>query len=57
MHRVGWLMAAVILLQIPYRIYGLARRDPSPLGRVVPAVVAYGLIAALIGNWIWKLIP
>src|SRR5262249_59316154 len=50
--RLGPLFAAALLIQIPYRLYGLRRRDPEPLGRLVPTLFGCFLIIALIGNWI-----
>lgn len=51
-HRLGWLMAALILLQIPYRVVALRTRDLAPLGTRLPRVIGWALIAALIGNWL-----
>lgn len=50
-HRLGWLMAAAVWAQVPYRIAALRLRRP-PLGRIVPRVFGYGLIAALLINWL-----
>jgi hypothetical protein len=55
-HRLGWLLAAAVLLQFPYRLACLARpghRLPSP--RVAQAF-GYALIAALIANWFDELL-
>jgi hypothetical protein len=56
-HRLGPLMAAALLLQFPYRLYGLRRRDPAPLGRRVPSLFGSLLIIALIGNWLYNQCP
>jgi hypothetical protein len=53
-HRLGPVFAVALLVQIPYRLYGLRRRTPAPLGRLMPAVFGYFLIAALLGNWIYN---
>ncbi len=53
-HRIGPLMAVALLLQFPYRLYGLRRRDPEPLGRLIPSLFGYVLIIALIGNWLYN---
>jgi hypothetical protein len=53
-HRLGPLMAAALLLQFPYRLYGLRRRNPTPLGRRVPSLFGSLLIIALIGNWLYN---
>lgn len=49
-HRLGWLMAAIVLFQIPYRAWMLAgRRDALP-ARLVQAF-AVAVVALLIINW------
>lgn len=49
-HRLGWLMAAVVLFQLPYRTWMLAgRRDALP-ARVVQVFAAI-VVALLIINW------
>jgi hypothetical protein len=51
-HRLGWLLAALVVLQIPYRIHGL-RHPGQPL---IPArgrdAIIYLLIGLLVGNWV-----
>jgi hypothetical protein len=56
-HRLGPLFAAALLLQVPYRLFGLLRRDPAPLGRLIPALFGYVLILALLFNWVWNNLP
>ena len=56
-HRLGVLFAAALLVQIPYRLYGLHRRDPEPLGRLLPSLFGYVLIIALVGNWLYNQLP
>jgi hypothetical protein len=54
MHRVGWLLAAAVVLQIPYRAYSLwelRRRLPQ---RSWPNWFGRLLIAALLVNWFAK---
>lgn len=55
-HRLGVLMAVVILLQFPYRLVCLARGGRAPFGTVWPRTFGAVLIAALIGNWLIGLI-
>jgi hypothetical protein len=55
-HRLGPLFAVAILLQFPYRLYGLHRRDPAPLGRTFPWLFGTMLIVALVGNWLYNLV-
>ncbi|MGH7199928.1 MAG: DUF2752 domain-containing protein [Planctomycetaceae bacterium] len=52
LHRLGWLMALAIVLQIPYRGYALWSRRPHPLGRRGPRLFGRLLFAALVLNWI-----
>jgi hypothetical protein len=55
-HRLGWLMAAAVLLQFPYRIIALCRGGRSPLGHWLPKLFGYALIALLVGNWLLELL-
>lgn len=59
-HRVGWLLALATAIQIPYRIFMLrwlrARGLPEPVPRMLNWLVAAVLIAALLVNWLLKLI-
>ena len=50
-HRLGWLLACAVLLQIPYRMVSLMRPVPPVLGTWLPKLFAYALITALISNW------
>lgn len=52
-HRLGWLVALVVLAQFPYRLLALAKRRAAPLGRRVPGLVGAGLICLLLANWIY----
>jgi len=55
MHRVGWLLAAAVILQVPYRAYSLwelKRRIPQ---RTWPNWFGRLLIAALLINWLAKM--
>lgn len=51
-HHVGWMMAAAVLLQFPYRILALRRGQDTPLGDRFPLAFAITLAAALIVNWL-----
>jgi len=55
-HRLGWLLAAAVLIQWPYRIMSLRRPDQRLLGTWLPKLFGYLLIAALIGNWLAEMI-
>jgi Protein of unknown function (DUF2752) len=54
-HRLGWLMAVVIALQVPYRLVAMRRRDPPLVAPRWQAVLGYALIALLLGNWLVEL--
>ena len=51
-HRVGWLLALAVVLQIPYRLAALLGRNRQPLGKRFPELFGLALIVALIGNWV-----
>ncbi|MHC4179464.1 MAG: DUF2752 domain-containing protein [Planctomycetota bacterium] len=53
-HRLGWLMAAAVLVQFPYRIVALRRIDTLPLGKFTPKWFGRTLIFLLIANWLVK---
>lgn len=52
LHRMGWVMAVAVLLQFPYRITALVRKQDYPLGKRIPEVFGYTLIFLLVANWI-----
>lgn len=54
-HRLGVLMALVIAFQIPYRLLALRRLDRPLIGIRWHVVLAYALIALLLGNWLVEL--
>lgn len=54
-HRMGWLLMATAVLQLPYRLWALWTREDEPLGRRLPSLFAVGLVALLIGNWMVKI--
>ena len=51
-HRLGWLLALAVVLQIPYRLAALLGRNRLPLGKRFPKLFGMALIVALIGNWL-----
>jgi hypothetical protein len=51
-HRLGWLLAAVLLVQIPYRIYLLCQPQCKLFSPRFSIRFRQGLIALLIGNWL-----
>jgi O-antigen ligase len=52
-HRVGGLLAVVIALQIPYRLYALRRPGRRLLSTFWLSAIGYGLIAMLVINWLF----
>jgi hypothetical protein len=51
-HRLGGLLAIVIALQIPYRLYALRRPKRPPLPIRWQVFLGYALVALLFGNWL-----
>lgn len=51
-NRVGWLLALLVVLQIPYRLWAMHSSTGRPLGRLAPWVVLWSLIVLLFANWI-----
>jgi hypothetical protein len=56
LHRLGWLLAAAVVLQIPYRIYALCELRSRVVERRWPVWFGSFLIVALISNWLVKMI-
>ncbi len=54
-HRLGGLLAALIALQIPYRLLALRRPDRPLIGPRWQSVLGYALITLLLGNWLVEL--
>jgi len=54
-HRVGWLLALMVVLQLPYRLLALRRADKDPLGPKLRRLIPYLLIALLLANWLFDL--
>ena len=52
---VGWLFAAVVMLQIPYRLWAVCTDDGRPLGRRIPWVFIWVPFALLVATWLAKL--
>ena len=56
LHRIGWIMAVAVILQFPYRIAALVRKDDYPLGTWFPKAFGRVLIFLLLGNWVVEFI-
>jgi hypothetical protein len=52
MHRLGWLLAAVILFQVPYRLYAIVHGDLDGAVSAVFRWFGYFVVFLLIANWI-----
>src|SRR5260370_1141179 len=55
-HRLGWLLALAVLLQLPYRVLALRRADKPLLGPSGCRRIAWLLVFLLIGNWLFDLV-
>ncbi len=55
MHRLGWLLALVTVLQVPYRLLALATPGGLPLGKAFPWAIGCGLAILFTLNWLAKL--
>jgi hypothetical protein len=55
-HRLGWLLAIVVLLQIPYRVWAIRSGSAAPLGTRLPWVGMWIVVLLLMANWIAKLV-
>jgi hypothetical protein len=56
LHRLGWLLALAVVLQLPYRLAAILRRTDAPLGKWLPWVFSWTLIVLLLGNWVTELL-
>ncbi len=59
-NRIGWLVAAGMLIQFPYRAWMMlhvrTRGLPEPVPEWVKLVFVWTLIVALVGNWLLKIL-
>jgi hypothetical protein len=53
---VGWIFAAVVLLQLPYRLWAVCTCDGRPLGRLIPWVFVWAPFALLFASWLARLV-
>jgi hypothetical protein len=56
-HRLGWLLAITVILQIPYRIHALWVWPKSLITLVARERIGQSLIALLICNWLIQFLP
>ena len=52
-NRVGWILMIAVALQIPYRLHALYGSGRFLVGRSASWWFGMGMIAMLIGNWIY----
>jgi hypothetical protein len=59
-HRTGWLLAAAVLIQFPYRLsrIGHLKRSglPESESHTLNSLFSWTLIVALVGNWLLRLL-
>lgn len=55
-HRLGWLLALFVLVQIPYRLWALCSTTGSPLGHRLPWIAMWTIVFLLIANWFGGLV-
>ena len=51
-HRLGWLLAIMVVVQVPYRIHGLRHPRSALIPPRARNGIAYLLIGLLVGNWL-----
>ena len=51
-HRFGWLVALLVALQAPYRLWAMRSSGGEPLGKRAPWVIGWSVMGLLIANWI-----
>jgi len=56
MHRLGWLLAAIVLFQVPYRIALLAGGERWAFGPRFLTWFSSTVIGLLLANWIWQML-
>jgi hypothetical protein len=55
-HRLGWLVALFVVLQIPYRVWAIFSGLSAPLGNKLPWAGMWIVVLLLMANWFVKLI-
>jgi hypothetical protein len=50
-HRLGWLMAFTIVVQIPFRIIAVVRPERPPLGRTLTSAYSIFVVVIFFSNW------
>lgn len=55
-HRLGWLLALLVVLQVPYRIWAMQTPGGAPLGTRLPWIGTWLIVLLLMANWIARII-
>jgi hypothetical protein len=55
-HRLGWLIAALTLLQVPYRLYEITSPGRWQPGRALTCVALIGVVVLFFVNWLVNLL-
>jgi hypothetical protein len=55
-HRLGWLLAGLVLLQIPYRLAALFWPQRIRRSGCGARWLLYGLLVLFLGNWLWGML-
>jgi hypothetical protein len=55
-HPVGWLLAAIVLFQVPYRIALLGGAERWALSPRFAAFLSTAVIGLMLANWVWQLL-
>jgi hypothetical protein len=56
MHKLGWLLALSVLLQVPYRLVALWTGNSAPLGDFWPKLYGTMLVVLLLTVWLVQLV-
>ena len=56
-HRLGWLLAGVVALQFPYRLWAIVRGGQTGLSPKLTTAFAITLMVLLVLNWAFGLAP
>lgn len=55
-HRLGWLIAALVAFQVPYRVRALLRPDRSTIPARWTGRIAWMVVALLLANWLVEVV-
>ncbi len=55
-HRLGWLIAALVAFQIPYRMRAILQPDRTTLPARWTGTIAWAVIALLLANWLVEVV-